>query len=112
VGTGDVASSTFAPIWPDAQFASTPSAIADGTPTDFNGYAVIPPLAGTEVSAHAIGAARDMVVAAHVTAAAGSVVTFVVINGKNGGLPPQFLMCQDDQGPRGSLSPCTVLIGQ
>jgi hypothetical protein len=111
-GTGDVQSGSFAPIWPDAQFASTPMTIADGGTTDFNGYAVIPPLSSTEVSAHAIGATKDLAIAAHVTAAAGIVVTFAIINGKNGGRPPQFLMCHDDQPPRGALSPCDVLIGQ
>jgi hypothetical protein len=87
-------------------------AIADGGATDFNGYALIPPLTGGELSAHAVGTTKDLATAAHVTAAAGSVVTLAIVNGKNGGIPPQFYMCQDDQPPRGSLSPCAVLIGE
>ena len=71
VGTGDLASGTFAPIWRDAEFASSPMAIADGGATDFNGYALIPPLAGVELSAHGIGTTKDLATAAHVTAAAG-----------------------------------------
>jgi len=112
VGTGDLASGTFAPIWVDAQFAATPFFIADGGASDPNGYALIPPFASVELSAHAVGATKDLVTAAHVTAAAGSVVTFAIVNGKNGGLPPQLFMCQDDQPARGSLSPCDVIIGK
>jgi hypothetical protein len=110
VGTGDPTSGTFSEIFGAVEFGNTGTDVADGGSTDSNGYATVAPVSETEFSAQAVGTTTDIATAAHVTFAAGDVVTMALINGENGGLPPQFLQCTDNAAPSGGQTPCQVLI--
>ena len=50
----------------------------------------------------------DLATATHVTLAAKSVTTMTIINGSNGGFPPQFLICTDSAPPVDKQTPCMV----
>ncbi len=110
VGTGDERSDTFSEIFQAVEFGTAASLdVADGGTIDSNGYATLGPLF-IEFSAQAVGTTTDIATAAHVTIAAGGVFTMALINGENGGLPPQFLLCSDNGTPSGGQTPCQVLI--
>lgn len=116
LGTGDLASGNFVSLFPDGAFAVAAKTLADGGVADPNGYALISPLSGQELSAHATGGSADLATAAHATAAAGTVTTLILINGADEGstavTPPQLMACIDSAAPSGALSQCTVLISE
>lgn len=114
LGTGDPAQGTFVALFPDAPYAVPASVLADGGATDSNGYALVAPFSGQELSVQPLGSTTDLTTAAHATAAAGTVTTLVLINGADEGsstvAPPQLMACIDSAQPAGALSQCTVLI--
>jgi hypothetical protein len=110
VGTGSATAGTFSPLVVDVNFGRPVAMLPDGGATDVNGYVLVAPLSGVELSAHPSGSMMtNTVTAMNVTLAAGSVTTMALVNGKDGGRPPQFLSCADDAPPNGAQSACTVI---
>ncbi len=108
VGTGSVAANDYSPLLVDVPFGSASSMLPDGGTADPNGYTVFPSTPDIQFSAQASGTGTDSATATHVAIAAGTVTTFALINGENGGIPPQFLVCTDNGTPVGPLAPCKV----
>jgi len=109
VGTGTLSNGNFAPLFVDVPFGAPGSVQADGGATDPNGYLTIEPLSNVELSAHATGGTIDRATASHVSLPGGSVTTMALVNGANGGRPPQFLVCTDSGPASGAQSPCNVI---
>jgi hypothetical protein len=111
VGKGSLARGDFAPILVDVAFAAATAQLPDGGATDTNGYAQIAPTSGVLLSAHPSGATSgDTAMATNVSLVAGSVTTLALINGMNGGRPPQFFLCTDNAPPSGTQTPCRVYV--
>jgi hypothetical protein len=110
VGTGSIAAGTFSPLFADVAFGTAGIALADGGSADPDGYTALGPIGNVLFSAHASGIqTADRATASHVTVSAGDVTTMMLINGKNGGTPPQFLVCADNGPALGAQSPCKVI---
>lgn len=108
VGEGDAATSGFDPWFTYAQFGTLVQQLADGGSVDPNGYARLPPVSGVELSAEVVGTTADLATATGVTLSGGTVYTIALVNGENGGPPPQFLVCEDAAPPVNGLTPCTL----
>lgn len=108
VGTGSEAADDYSSVFIDVPFGTASSALGDGGTTDPNGYAPFPATADIQFSAQATGTGVDSATGTHVAIAAGTVTTLALINGENGGVPPQFLVCTDNAKPLGPLSSCKV----
>jgi hypothetical protein len=110
VGTGSLRNDDFTAIFTLVPFGAPGMTLADGGAPDFNGYVTLSPMSGALFSAHqsSVGTA-DLATATNVSLKAGSVTTMALINGKNSGPPPQFLVCTDNGAAVGSESPCNVV---
>ncbi len=108
VGSGSVAADNLAPIFADVPFGSASATLLDGGSADPNGYTAFPPTPDVQFSAQASGTGSDSATATHVVVGAGAVTTLTLINGQNGGRPPQFLVCSDSGLGLGPMSPCKV----
>lgn len=108
VGEGDAATSGFDPWFTYAQFGTLVQQLADGGSVDPNGYARLAPVSGVELSAEVVGTTADLATATGVTLSGGTVYTVALVNGENGGPPPQFLVCEDAAPPVNGLTPCTL----
>jgi len=108
VGTGSQAAGNFSVLFPDVAFGSA-AATVDGGTTDSNGYALLAPLSGAELSAYPIvGDSSQSVTASQVSLGAGIAATLVVVGAEdNGGLPAQIIICNDVAAAGGAASPCT-----
>jgi hypothetical protein len=108
-GTGSLTAGNFSPLVIGGGFGVVGLNLASGGTTGLTGYFNVPATTDGQFSAHATGmAGMDTATATHVALAAKSVTTMVVINGSNGGFPPQFLICTDSAAPRDDQTPCTV----
>jgi hypothetical protein len=108
MGEGNAASANFVPWFTFAQFGTLAQQLADGGSVDPNGYGRLSPVSGVELSAQQVGATSDLATATNVSLAAGTVYTIALVNGENGGPPPQFLVCKDAAEPVSGLTPCTL----
>jgi hypothetical protein len=110
VGTGSATDGTFSALFTAVPFGLAAMMLADGGAPDPNGYLTLAPLSGVELSAHPPGMAMtNTAKASNVTLPSGSVTTMALINGNDGGRPPQFLSCSDGAPPNGSQTACTVI---
>jgi hypothetical protein len=108
IGVGSAANKNFAPLFTDVAFGTSGMNLAGGGAISLGGYGAIAPLSGAQFSARPSGMVQDTATASHVSLAAGSATTMVLVNGENGGVPPQFLVCTDTAQPTDSLTPCMV----
>jgi len=109
VGTGSLASNTFSPLAVYVAFGTAGTRLADGGAPDGDGYALVAPWSGVELSAHPSGTTTDAVTGSNVSLAAGSATTMVLVGGGNGIAPPQFLACTDSAPVQGALSACSLV---
>jgi hypothetical protein len=109
VGTGSLLAHDFAALFTSAGFGVVDSNLADGGSLGLTGYTSIAPVTAAQFSAHPTGTdTHDTATATNVSLAAGSVTTMAVINGANGGFPPQFLVCTDSGPASDDQTPCMV----
>ncbi|MGA7123898.1 MAG: DUF4397 domain-containing protein [Polyangiaceae bacterium] len=108
VGSGSVGANNLVPVFADVPFGTASSTLVDGGAADPNGYTAFSPTPDVQFSAQASGTGTDSATATHVVVGAGTVMTLALINGQNGGKPPQFLVCSDNGQALGSMSPCKV----
>ena len=109
VGTGSLMAHDFAALFTSAGFGVVGASLADGGSLGLTGYASIAPVMGAQFSAHPTGTeTTDTATATGVSLSAGSVTTMAVINGANGGFPPQFLVCTDSGPVSDEQTPCRV----
>jgi hypothetical protein len=121
LGTGTLTASWKA-IFSNVAFGkagASPASPPDGsTPIDSDGYASEKPLSLATLSAHSPGATDDAVVATDVSAASGSVLTFVLIaadpnapsdDDASAGPTARLLECVDNAGTIGPFGSCAVL---
>ncbi len=114
-GTGRLGAG-FSTLFADVPFGGTGSAGDAGAPdasrsVDPNGYESLGALAGATLSAHGHGATVDAVVVTNVTAAAGGLLTFVLIDGaqRPSASAARMIQCVDNAGTLGLVSACAVL---
>ena len=112
MGTGPAAS--FKPLFLGVSFGQTTIADAGATSVDSNGYLTMQPLAAVTLSAHPPGATMDSATASNVSAAAGSILTIVLLGRTPGasadaGPPGQFVECVDNAGTVGPYENCSAL---
>jgi uncharacterized protein DUF4397 len=109
IGTGSLTARNFAPLFTSVGFGVVGANLADGGTLGLTGYLSMAPVSDAQFSAHLTGTATtDTATATHVSLAAGSVTTMAVVNGSNGGFPPQFLVCTDSAPPSDEQTPCMV----
>jgi hypothetical protein len=108
-GTGALASGSFSPLALDVEFGRPSLSAAPGLAIDANGYLLVTPSAGVQLSAHEVGATADLATGSDATWAAGHATTVVVINGDAVGPPPQLLLCRDDAPAQGAFAACATL---
>jgi hypothetical protein len=109
IGTGSLMAQDFGPLFTSVGFAVVGESLADGGILGLTGYTPIAPATDTQFSAHPTGTdTTDTATATHVSLGGGSLTTMAVINGANGGFPPQFLICADNGLPRDEQTPCMV----
>jgi hypothetical protein len=110
LGTGTLSGGNFSALMADVPFGTAGMTSADGGSADPDGYMTLGPVSDVLFSAHQSGVqTADRATASHTTITAGDVTTMAIINGKNGGTPPQFLVCTDNGPARGAESPCKVV---
>ncbi len=114
-GTGAQSAGTFSPLETSVAFGAlaTRSGSDAGT-VDPLGYVQQPPYSGnTELSAHLTTGANnvDTATASGQVIAGNSAVTVALVNGKTGGTPPGFLVCQGDSTTNSAslFSSCTTV---
>ena len=108
-GTGSLMAQNFAPLVTGAGFGVVGLELADGGTAGITGYFTVPPATDAQFSVHATGtSSMDTATATHVALTAKSLTTMVVINGSNGGFPPQMMVCTDSAEPRDEQTPCMV----
>jgi hypothetical protein len=110
-GEGALSTTSFAALLTNVQFGKVGSTAADAGTPDTNGYLTLAALSGAKFSVHtSAGGTTDTATASNVTVAAGGIVTMALVNGKNGGPAPQFLLCTDNAGPSASLlGSCSIV---
>lgn len=109
VGTGSLMANDFAALFTSAGFGVVGSSLADGGSVGLTGYTSIAPVTAAQFSAHPTGTeSTDTATATGVSLSAGSVTTMAVVNGANGGFPPQFLVCTDSGPASDEQTPCRV----
>lgn len=108
-GTGSQAGGDFSALFSDVAFGTASSAMADGGATDTNGYALLAPLSGAELSAYPIvGDSTQAATASQVSLATGITATLVLVGGADNGPPPQIMICNEVGAAAGSASPCML----
>ena len=108
-GTGSLTMQNFVPLVTGAGFGVVGVDLADGGTVGITGYFVTAPVTNAQFSTHATGTSTmDIATATHVTLAAKTLTTMAVINGSNGGFPPQMLICTDSATPIDRQTPCMV----
>jgi hypothetical protein len=112
MGTGTLAATRFVALFTNVQFAAVGSqAGTDAGTVDSNGY-LATTQSSVEFSVHTSqGGTTDTATASSQSITAGSLVTMALVNGKNGGPPPQFLVCTGDgmASPTSLLSSCSIV---
>lgn len=109
IGTGSRAGGDFSALFSDVAFGTASSMGANGGATDANGYALVAPLSGAELSAYPIvGDSTQAATASQVSLAAGIAATIVLVGGADNGPPPQIMICNDVSAAAGAASPCTL----
>ena len=109
VGTGSLMARDFGPLFTSVGFGVVGESLADGGVLGLTGYLPIAPVTDAQFSAHPTGTdTTDTATATHVSLRGGSLTTMAVINGANGGFPPQFLICADNGLPTDEQTPCMV----
>ncbi len=108
-GTGSLMAQNFVPLVTGAGFGVVGVNLTGGGMAGITGYFNVPPATNAQFSVHATGTnLMDTATATHVTLAAKSVSTMAVINGSNGGFPPQIMVCTDSAKPLDDQTPCMV----
>lgn len=108
-GTGTLAGQNFAPLVTGAAFAVVGSNLVGGGTPGITGYFPVPASASAQFSVHPTGTSTtDTASATHVPLAAKSVTTMTIVNGSNGGFPPQFLVCSENAPPMDHQTSCLV----
>jgi hypothetical protein len=110
-GQGTLAASNFQALFTNVQFGQAGSAMgSDAGSVDTNGFLSLAALSGATLSVHtSAGGTSDTATASNVSVAASTIATLALVNGKNGGPAPQFLLCQDNAPTPGLLGQCSIL---
>jgi hypothetical protein len=112
MGTGTLAATSFVALFTNVQFAAAGGqAGSDAGTVDSNGY-LGTTQSSVEFSVHTSqGGNTDTATATGQSVASGSLVTMALVNGKNGGPAPQFLVCTGDGmvSPTSLLSNCSIV---
>jgi len=109
IGTGSQAAGNFSVVFPDVAFGTAATMTVDGGTTDPNGYALLGPLSGVELSAYpVVGNTTQSATASQVSLGAGIAATLVIVGAADNGPPPQIVICNDVAAAGGAASPCTL----
>jgi hypothetical protein len=107
IGTGSQAAGNFSVLFSDVAFGSASSATVNGGTTDSNGYAMLAPLSGVELSAYPIvGDTTQSATASQVSLGASIAATLVVVGAVDNNPPAQIIICNDVAAAGGAASPC------
>jgi Domain of unknown function (DUF4397) len=110
VGEGTLAASNFQALFAGVQFGHAGAAATDAGTVDSNSFLALGALSAVQLSAHtSTGGTSDTATASNVTVAAGAIATLALVNGKNGGPAPQFLLCVDSATTAGPLAQCSIV---
>ncbi len=110
VSVGGGADAGYTTIAADVQFGAVSSNAPLGmAQPDSNGYLALEPQGSASLAALATGLGKVLATGSKAAWPAGSLVTVALVGGRNGGPPPELVLCRDDLPAQGALSACRIL---